>query len=84
MGPLWGGGTSRGPPVGLCHQSLSHPRHCVHRVCKGEVSPGDSWAWVLMEPLRSNGSFPEQCWTGVPDLPCVQESSLVGEDVISV
>lgn len=47
-----GGGTP-GDPVGLC-QSLSHPRHCVHRVCKREVSPGDSWAWVL------DGAFREQ------------------------
>lgn len=67
-----GSPAGRGRPWGLVGAcvTVSSRAPCPPWFTKGEVSPGDGWAWALDRTLQgANRGFPEQCLGWDPQLP---------------
>ena len=65
---------------------VAHPQAtCPPGFANGEVSPGDSWAWVLDGAFREHmGASREPCWAGGPGTHPACRRAAWWEDLISV
>ena len=77
-------GHPRGP-CGAVSATVSPPGTVSTGFAKGEVSPGDSWAWVLDGAFREQmGASQEPYWAGGPGTHPAFRRAAWWEDLISV